>query len=95
MNNTVFLFPQFQHDLIPKAHFPEEDLELAREMKAFWFSMFQLFQQKTDEITSAYPNEENQDRLYLKIRPVLDEEQIISWAFHASGSILPWYRGLG
>jgi SAM-dependent methyltransferase len=73
MNNTVFLFPQLQHDLIPKAHSPEEDLELAREMKALWFSMFQMFQQKTDEITSAYPNEENQEKLYLKVRPVLDE----------------------
>ncbi|MGL5833694.1 MAG: hypothetical protein ACRC1Z_10760 [Waterburya sp.] len=85
MNNTVFLFPQLQHDLIPKAHSPEEDLELAREMKALWFSMFQLFQQKTDEITSAYPNEENQDRLYLKVRPVLDKCSELKEVHHRRG----------
>jgi len=85
MNNTVFLFPQLQHDLIPQAHSPEEDLGLAREMKAFWFSMFQLFQQKTDEITSAYPNEENQDRLYLKVRPALDGCSEVKEVHHRRG----------
>jgi SAM-dependent methyltransferase len=87
MNNTVFLFSQLQHDLIPQAHSPEEDLGLAREMKAFWSSMFQLFQQKTDEITSAYPNEENQDRLYLKVRPVLDGCSEVKEVHHRRGML--------
>jgi SAM-dependent methyltransferase len=56
-------------------------------MKAFWVSMFQLFQQKTDEITSAYPNEENQDRLYLKIRPVLDECSELKEVHHRRGML--------
>ena len=69
----VFLYPQHQHDLIPQAHSPEDDLRLASEIKEFRTSMFQLFQRKTDEIISAYPNEENQNRLYLKVRQALDE----------------------
>ncbi|MGB8698199.1 MAG: class I SAM-dependent methyltransferase [Thermosynechococcaceae cyanobacterium] len=73
MSNAVFWFPQRQHDLIPQAHAPEEDWDLARDIKDAWEAMFQLFQQKTDEIASAYPNEENQDRLYLKVRHALDD----------------------
>lgn len=69
----VFLCPQHQHDLIPQAHSPEDDLRLASEIQDFRVSMLQLFQHKTDEITTAYPNEENQDRLYLKVRQALDE----------------------
>ncbi|HEY9877980.1 MAG TPA: methyltransferase domain-containing protein [Leptolyngbyaceae cyanobacterium] len=69
----VFLHPQHKHDLIPQAHSSEDDLKLASETKGFWGAMFQLFQRKTNEIASAYPNEENQDRLYLKVRHALDE----------------------
>jgi SAM-dependent methyltransferase len=69
----VFLYPQLQHDLIPQAHSSEDDLILAREIKDFRGYMLQLFQRQTDEIISAYPDEENQDRLYLKIRQALDE----------------------
>jgi SAM-dependent methyltransferase len=69
----VFLCPQHQHDLIPQAHSPEDDLKLASEIKDFWNSMFQLFQRKIAEITSAYPDEKNQDKLYFKVRQILDE----------------------
>ncbi|MGK7927258.1 MAG: class I SAM-dependent methyltransferase, partial [Spirulina sp.] len=72
-NNMVFLCPQLKHDLIPQAHSSEEEVMLAREIKDFWVSMFQLFQRQVDEITSAYPDEDNQDRLYLKVRKALDE----------------------
>ncbi|MBD1871614.1 class I SAM-dependent methyltransferase [Cyanobacteria bacterium FACHB-471] len=69
----VFLCPQHQHDLLPQAHSPEDDLKLAGEIKDFWNSMFQLFQSKTVEITSAYPDEADQDKLYFKVRQILDE----------------------
>ncbi|MBD2000994.1 class I SAM-dependent methyltransferase [Leptolyngbya sp. FACHB-541] len=69
----VFLCPQHQHDLIPQAHSPEGELKLASEIKDFWNSMFQLFQRKIAEITSAYPNEEDQDKLYFRVRQILDE----------------------
>jgi hypothetical protein len=87
MNNTVFLFPQLQHDLIPQAHSPEEDEGLAREMKALWVSMFQLFQQKTDEIIADYPNKENQDKLYLKVRQALDECSEVKAVHHRRGML--------
>lgn len=69
----VFLCPQHQHGLIPQAHSSEADLKLARETKEAWSSMFQLFQQKTAEVTAAHPQEENPERLYFKIRQVLDD----------------------
>jgi len=69
----VFLSPQLKHDLIPQAHSPEDDLQLASETKEFWDFMFRLFQRQTVEITSAYPDEDNQDKLYLKVRQALDE----------------------
>ncbi|MBD3884618.1 methyltransferase domain-containing protein [Phormidium tenue FACHB-886] len=81
----VFLYPQLQHDLIPQAHSPEDDLRLANETKDFRASMFQLFQRKTDEVTSAYPSEENQDSLYLKVRQVLDECPEIKEINHRRG----------
>ncbi len=72
MNNPVFRFPQCQHDLIPQAHSPADDLAIARDTQALWASMFQLFQRKIDEITAAYPQAESPDKLYRQIRPVLD-----------------------
>lgn len=72
MNNTVFRCSQLHHGLIPQAHALADTLELARETQAFWGAMFQLFQQKIDDAISAYPQEENQDKLYLKVRPALD-----------------------
>ncbi len=72
MNNTVFRYPQLQHALIPQAHTPAADLEFACNAKAFGEAMFQLFQQQIDDAITAYPHEENQDKLYLKVRPVLD-----------------------
>jgi SAM-dependent methyltransferase len=68
----VFLCAQLQHDLIPQAHSPADDLRLVAAIKDFRASMFQLFQRKTDEIAADYPDETNQDRLYLKVRPALD-----------------------
>jgi SAM-dependent methyltransferase len=68
----VFLCPQHQHDLIPQTHSPEDDVRLASEIQDFRASMFQLFKLKTEEVTAAYPNEEDRDRLYLKVRQVLD-----------------------
>lgn len=69
----VFRCSQFQHDLIPQANSSEDDLRLAREIKDFQTSIFQLFQRKIEEITSAYPDEEDRDKLYLKVRQALDE----------------------
>lgn len=69
----VFLCSQHQHDLIPQAHFPEDDVKLARKVKAFRGSMFQLFQQKIDEFTTAHPDEEDQNQLYRKVRQFLDD----------------------
>ncbi len=85
MNKPVFLFPQHQHDLIPQAQAPEGDLELARAMQAAWLSMFQLFQQKTDEIAAAYPKDTNPDNLYLKVRPVLDRYPEVKEVHHRRG----------
>jgi SAM-dependent methyltransferase len=69
----VLLWLQNQHDLIPQAHSSQDDLKLASEIKDFRNSMFQLFQRKTEEIVSAYSGEENQEKLYLKVRHALDE----------------------
>lgn len=69
----VLLWLQNQHNLIPQAHSSQDDLKLASEIKDFRNSMFQLFQRKTEEIVSAYPDEENQEKLYLKVRHALDE----------------------
>jgi SAM-dependent methyltransferase len=85
INTMVFLCPQHQHDLIPQAHSSENELKLASEIKDFWNSMFQLFQRKTDEITSACPDEENQDKLYFKVRQVLDECPEVKETNHRRG----------
>ncbi len=83
----VFLCSQLQHDLIPQAHSPEDDLKLACEIKDFRASMFQLFQRKIDEITSVYPDEENQEKLYLKVRQVLDECSEVKQAHYRRGEL--------
>ncbi|HEY9639811.1 MAG TPA: class I SAM-dependent methyltransferase [Coleofasciculaceae cyanobacterium] len=85
INDIVFLCPQLQHDLIPQAHGLEDDLRLASEIKEFWNSMFQLFQHKIDEIVSADPNEANQDKLYLKVRQVLDACPEVKEIHHRRG----------
>ena len=69
----VLLCSQHQHALIPQAHSPEGDLKLARDTKDFRNLMFQLLQHKADEVIAAYPDEEDQDKLYLKVRQALDE----------------------
>jgi SAM-dependent methyltransferase len=69
----VFHNSQLQHDLIPQAHSPEGDLELAIERRDFVASMFQLFQRKADEIASAYSDGEDRNSLYRKVRKSLDE----------------------
>ncbi|XGW00242.1 MAG: class I SAM-dependent methyltransferase [Leptolyngbya sp. BL-A-14] len=81
----VLLFPQQQHALIPQAHAPEDDLKLACEIKDFWSFMFQLFQRKADEIMRAYPDEEDQDKLYLKVRQALDECSEVKETNHRRG----------
>jgi SAM-dependent methyltransferase len=73
LKTMVFLCFQHQHDLIPQAHSPEDDVKLAREIKAFRGSMFQLFQQKIDEFTTAEPDQENQNQLYRKVRRFLED----------------------
>jgi SAM-dependent methyltransferase len=83
----VLLCSQHQHDLIPQAHSLEDDLKLAGETKNFWGLMFQLFQRKTDEIVSAYPHEENQEKLYLKVRHSLDECPEINETHHRRGAL--------
>ncbi len=72
MSNSVFLYPQLQHDLIPRAHSPEVDLKLVCEIRDFRAAMFQLFQHKVDEIIADCPHEESQEKQYLKIRSALD-----------------------
>lgn len=62
----VLVCSQHQHELTPQAHFPEDDLKLASDLRTARNLMFQLFQQKTAEMAAAYPNEANPDRLYLK-----------------------------
>jgi SAM-dependent methyltransferase len=73
-NKMVFLCPQHQHDLIPQAHSPEDDLQLVAEIKDFRASMFQRFQQRIDEINAAAPNSENPNQLYLQVRQILDQD---------------------
>jgi hypothetical protein len=96
MKNTVFLYPQLQHDLIPQAHSSEDDLRLAREIRNFRASMFQLFQCKADEIASAYPDEASQSRLYLKVRQALDECAEVKETNHHRGVLQDhlWIRVL-
>lgn len=96
MSNTVFLCPQLQHDLIPQAHSPEDDLSIAQEIKDFRASMFQLFQHKTDEIASTYPDEKNQARLYLKVRQALDKCSEVKAVNHRRGVLQDrlWARAL-
>lgn len=69
----VFLYSQHKHDLIPQAHSPEENTKLAREIKDFRGSLFQIFQQKIDEFTAVDSDEEDQDKLYRKVRQCLDD----------------------
>ena len=83
----VFLCPQLQHDLIPQAHSPEDDLRLAGEIKDFRASMFQLFQRKIDEITPDDRDQENQERLYLKVRQALDQCSEIKQAHSRRGEL--------
>ncbi|PSN12101.1 SAM-dependent methyltransferase [filamentous cyanobacterium CCP5] len=83
----VFLCPQRQHDLIPQAHPPETDLALASEIKDFRTWMFQLFQQKISAAIATYPDEEDQDRLYAKIRPGLDNCPEIMVAHQRRGEL--------
>lgn len=83
----VLLCHQHQHDLIPRAHSPEIELALAGEFKDFRASMFQLFQQKIAEAIAAYPDAENQDNLYAKIRPTLDSCSEIMVAHQRRGEL--------
>jgi SAM-dependent methyltransferase len=82
VNQMVFRCPQLQHDLIPQAHAPEDDLRLAQEIKDFRAAMFQLFQRQTDEIAAAYPDEAHQDSLYRKVRQALDACSEVKVANH-------------
>lgn len=68
----AFLCNQLQHDLIPCAHSPEDDLALAQAVGGFRASMFQLFQQKVGKVTDAHPHPDSQEQLYLKVRQALD-----------------------
>jgi len=68
----VFLHPQLQHDLIPQAHAPEVDATLMGEIKDFRASMFQLFQQKSNEVAATCPDDASQDSVYRQVRSVLD-----------------------
>lgn len=58
--------------------------------------MFQLFQQKIDETISAYPDEEDQDRLYLKVRQALDECSEVKETHYRRGELqdLLWAKVL-
>lgn len=85
MDNTVFRYPQRQHALIPQAQTPTANLEFAGEAKAFGEAMFQLFQQQIEDAISAYPHEENQDKLYLKVRHVLDGCPEVQAVHHRRG----------
>jgi SAM-dependent methyltransferase len=85
MDNPVFLFPQCSHALIPQAHAAANDLELARDIKAFWDSMFQLFQRKTEEVTAADANDADADSLYRQVRLVLDGCAEVNQVHHRRG----------
>ena len=87
MSNMVFLCPQLQHDLIPQVHSPEDDLRLVSDIKGFRASMLQLLQRKTEEAISAYPDEANQDRLYLKVRQALDQCSEVKEANYRRGAL--------
>ncbi|MEB3213532.1 MAG: class I SAM-dependent methyltransferase [Leptolyngbyaceae bacterium] len=73
MSQSVFLCPQLQHDLIPQAHSPEDDVPLVRETREFRASMFQLFQTKADDVIAAHPDASDEDQQSLKVRHVLDQ----------------------
>lgn len=81
----VFICPQLRHDLIPQAHSSDADLSLVSETKNFRGSMFQLFQQQADEVVAAYPDEENQDRLYSKVHQALNKSPEVKEIHHRRG----------
>ncbi len=93
----AFLCPQYRHDLIPKAHTPEQDLALVGQLKDFRSGMFQLFQQKIGDVTEAFGAANNQEKLYLEIRRVLDHCPEIGAVHQRRGELqdLLWAQVLG
>lgn len=69
---TIFRCSQYLHDLLPQSPASATDLELAREIKSFRFSLFDRFQDKIDEIVSECDSGTDINSLYLQIRKVLD-----------------------
>ncbi|PZD70720.1 Ubiquinone/menaquinone biosynthesis C-methyltransferase UbiE [Acaryochloris thomasi RCC1774] len=69
----VFLYTQAQHPLIPKAHSPESDLQLASKISEFRQNYFKTLQSKIEEISCLDLAEEKQGLSYSYFREELDQ----------------------
>ncbi len=83
----VFLYPQTQHPLIPKAYSPEENLALAEETKNFRQGFFQLLGQEIQARSDTNAKSDDSEVRYRSIRSQLDSNPEIQ-AAHERRKIL-------
>lgn len=76
----IFLYSQNKHPLIPQAHDPQQDLQLASQTKEFRQSYFQTLQEQVDTFSHDYEERTQETIPYAVLRQKLDRSSVIQAA---------------